>query len=273
MKQLALRFGFMLVLVSVIMCFVAKDDILISFSEPVDIYEDYPADFRDVKAVETELYMLFDIFAEEETTTTNNSGAITSRRYDYYYILPVFTAEEEYYVGVKVSSKKSAPYDDLMDSTWSYLMGETDSIGDEVIEFQGGFVEMDDELYQYFQDWFKEAEFFESDQEMDKYLLPLVLESVNYERVKTMTFVMIGVFIVGIILIILGLKPKKAVKEATNPIISINGVSYPSSNFIRVNSFVERGQKVKAIKELRDITGLDLAQAKDIVDRWNEYWY
>ena len=56
------------------------------------------------------------------------------------------------------------------------------------------------------------------------------------------------------------------------PFIIINGVNYPSSNLEKVNLFVHKGKRDKAIKELMDVTNIDLATATDAVNRWNEIW-
>lgn len=273
MKSVLVRFGLMFLLFAGIIGFVSWEEIIISFSEPVDIYEDLPKDFNDVKAVETELYVLMDVFASEQTTTKNRSGHITSTDYDYYYVLPVFTEEETYYAAVKVDSEKSKPYDKLTDLTWSYLNGEVEMLGSKTIEFQGGFVKMEDDLYEYFEEWFEEEQFFESDAEMEKYLLPLVLEPIVYENVRILTYVMVGLIVVGGLMVFFGLrKGKIKYKPSAHPMIAINGVNYPSSNFESVNKLVTKGDKVKAAKELQKITGIEADESTFVIDRWEEYW-
>lgn len=272
MKSVLVRFGLMFLLFAGIIGFISWEEMIISFSEPVDIYEDLPEDFTKVKAVETELYVMMGTFAEEETTTKNKSGHVTSRDYDYYYVLPVFTEEETYYVGVKVDSEKSKPYDKITDETWNFLNGEVEYLGNVTADFQGGFVKMEDELYKYFKEWFEEEEFFETDAEMNKYVLPLVLEPISYKNVKTLTYVMVGLIVVGGIMLFFGLRPGKQYKEPARPMITINGVNYPSSNFETVNKLVTNGDKVKAAKELQNITGIDADEATFVVDKWDEYW-
>ena len=80
-------------------------------------------------------------------------------------------------------------------------------------------------------------------------------------------------FIVGVLLVIFGLKkPKNEARPSLFPFIIINGVNYPSSNLEKVNLFVHKGKRDKAIKELMDVTNIDLATATDAVNRWNEIW-
>lgn len=177
-------------------------NIIIAFNEPVDINVDYPDDYNKVKAVKTEINMLVDVFATEETVTKKD-GAITDRKYDYYYVMPVYTESDDnpYFVGVKVSSQDKKTYDMVCDATWDYLYGTRDSL--ETIEFEGGFNKMDEECYERFEDWFEAEEWFEDDKEMEKYVLPLILESVPLEATKKSTFFLAGVLAVCILILIL----------------------------------------------------------------------
>lgn len=168
MRNVLARLGGTLIIMAIIFGVIAGEDIVASFQKPVDINaEPYPEDYNDIKAVDTEFDMILDIFCEEEITNKTSSGTVTSKKYVYYYIVPVFTEDDVYYVGVKVDKEKSAPYEKVADSTWAYLCYETETL-DEKVAFTGAFTEMDDELYDYFVDWFEEAEFFESEAEMEK---------------------------------------------------------------------------------------------------------
>lgn len=272
MKDFLTRMGFVFLVMAGIMGFMGFREMSMSFSEPVDINVDYPSDYNEVKAVETDINILLGTFAEEETTTKNKSGAITSRDYDYFYVIPVFTEDETYYAGVKVDSDDSAPYDEIVNLTWDYFNGETDELGNKSVHFQGGFLEMEDELYKYFKDWFEEEQYFESEADMNKYLLPLVLEPFQYSSMRTMTYVMVGLVVLGILLLVLGLRSGKKYKAPANSVINIDGVNYPSSNFESVNKLVEKGNTDKAVKELQKITGMEEANATLVISRWNEYW-
>lgn len=272
MKSVLRRLGFLCLVFAGIIAFTSWQEMLMSFSEPVDINEDYPEDYDDVKAVETEINILLGSFAEEETTTKNKSGAITSKDYDYYYVIPVFTEEETYYAGVKVDSEDSKPYDRIVDETWAYLNGETAEFGSESVDFQGGFFKMEDELYKYFEEWFEDEGFFATEREMDKYLLPIVLEPFKYSNVRTLTYVMVGLIVLGVVLVVLGFRPGKPKEAPVNSVININDVNYPSSNFENVNKLVKKGNTDKAVKELQAITGLDEANATSVINRWYQYW-
>ena len=40
----------------------------------------------------------------------------------------------------------------------------------------------------------------------------------------------------------------------------------------RINGYVVSGDSITAIKEFRDMTGLGIAEAKDIIDNWGSYY-
>lgn len=273
MKSFLVRCGFVLALFGVIGLLVAREDLRYAFSEPVDINEEYPEDYYDVKAVKTDVFMLLDCFAELETTKKQN-GAITGRDYTYYYIMPVFTEDETYYVAVQVDEDDDKAYDHIADLTWEYFLGEESDFGYESVAFEGGFVKMEDKLYKYYTEWFEEAEWFENKAEMEQYALPLVLKPAILSRTKGFILGAAGFILVAVIMLIFGFLPskKKEIPAPVNSTIEINGVNYPISNFENVNKDVVAGKKVQAIKKVQEITGLELAEAKAVVDNWNQYW-
>lgn len=254
---------------------VAYKDVLVAFSEPVDIVEDYPEseeEIKSIKAVKTELDMVLDVFAEEETTTTNKYGAVTNRRYDYYYVVPVFTETETYYVGVKVSSTKSQEYDKVCDATWSYLYGETEEL--KTVEFEGGFYKMEDEAFKYFKEWFEDNEWLD-EKDIKKYVLPLMLEPIKLSTTRKVAFVCVGVLAVCILLLILSFRKGKEDSRSVTPqkaVITINGINYPTSNFEKVNKLIEKGKKDKAVKELMEVTGISETVANAVILDWYAYW-
>ncbi len=52
----------------------------------------------------------------------------------------------------------------------------------------------------------------------------------------------------------------------------IGGMKVLKADMDRINSLVAAGDAVSAIKELRDITGLGINEAKDIIDNWGNYY-
>lgn len=275
LKEFLRRIAFVGILFVVIFGVVAYKDVLVAFSEPVDIVEDYPEteeEIKSIKAVKTELDMVLDVFAEEETTTTNKYGAVTNRRYDYYYVVPVFTETETYYVGVKVSSTKSLEYDKVCDATWSYLYGETEEL--KTVEFEGGFYKMEDEAFKYFKEWFEDNEWLD-EKDIKKYVLPLMLEPIKLSTTRKLTFVFVGVLALCIFLLVLSFRKGKEKPQSVTPqkaVITINDINYPTSNFEKVNKLVEKGKKDKAVKELMEVTGISETVANAVILDWYAYW-
>lgn len=251
-------------------------DSFASFKKPVDLY----ADDTDVTklgrtdAVEADIYAVLDCFATE-TTTTKRNGAVTGKSKDYYYIVPAFKGDETYYIGVKSNSDDQRSYDKIADLTWAWLSGESSDFGEQSIHIEGCLKKMDKELLGYMKEWFEESEWFESEAEMEKYVLPVCLETVRFGTVKIMFLVGVGVFIVCAILIITGIiserKDSKKAKQQTH--VVINGVSYPKNTFDHVNRCILNKERIFAVQELRDITGLDLEEAQKIIDNWTQYYY
>ena len=265
MKEFLFKIGGALVVIAVILAFVGGKDFGAAFSEPVDINVDFPDDYYDVKAVETELYQLDDYFAEEEIT---NNG---SKSYYYYYIVPVFTADDDeaYYVGVKVSKKNKSAYDKVVDSTQAfYYYGEGNL--EESVKFTGALQKMEDDLYDYFLDAFEGS--YDSEAQMKERVLPLVLEPMVFKNVRIMLFVIIGMLVAGGLMLFFALRPARQVAAASRPFITINGVNYPSSNFESVNKMVKKGETATAVKELQRLTGVEPEVAASVVSSWAQHW-
>ena len=51
----------------------------------------------------------------------------------------------------------------------------------------------------------------------------------------------------------------------------IGGAKLPKADMDRINGYVAAGDSVTAIRELRDMTGLGIAEAKDIIDNWGSH--
>lgn len=277
MKALSAVLGSIIIMLSGMFIWVGWEDMVTAFHDPADIYEDYPEEYKRFMAVDTELYLVLDQFAGIQTQTRKN-GAVVSSHNDYYYIIPVFTENETYYIAAEVDPDERSDYNAVSDLTWDYLTGKADSLGSKTIEFTGGIGKLDKKVYGCMTEWFEEHEYFDDDADIEKYVLPLVLNPFSLQRQKEVAYQMTGLFLLGVLMVCFGLskgKKKKTVsqpEEPVNSMINIAGVKYPASNFESVNRAVYNGEKIKAIKELREITGIGLAEAKDIVERWNEYW-
>ncbi|MBQ8116766.1 MAG: hypothetical protein IJ147_01685 [Lachnospiraceae bacterium] len=246
---------------------------LIAFDKPINLNSDHPADYTKVRAVEADINILYGRFAREEKATKNNKGQITHQSCDYYYVVPVFGETDIYYVGVVVDSQKAAPYDQVSELTGQYLTGELEQPSEEGIAFQGGFLKMEDEMYERFQKWFRDREYFADEEDLKEHVLPLVLEQVNYKPARKSFIVTIVFSILCIVMLVYGFRSEHAgMADAANEMITINGTSYPSDNFADINALVRKGKTDKAVRELQRLTNVSEAEAAAIIQRWNSHW-
>lgn len=190
----------------------------IAFSRPVDIYEDVLSDAGLLKrglAIETQLPLLMECFGYETSTQTNgydNSTLVGDAAY--YYIMPVGAGEETYYVALKTSSK-SKNYESLKklsQSTMNLIYAEPEEADAAPVAITGGLVSLDDELYQYMKQWFRETGWFEDEADIEKYVLPLSFSEENYTSLRIIFFVEAAIAAALIAAIVL--LSKKAKKEA-----------------------------------------------------------
>lgn len=259
-----------------VILFVFGLDGIASFKKPVDLYAEDTnvTEIGRTDALEADIYAALDCFATE-TTTTKRNGATTSTSKDYYYIIPAFDGDDTYYIGVKVPSKNYNSYDKIADLTWAWLAGETSDYGDVTVHAEGCLKKMDDELYGYMVEWFEEAQWFASDAEIDQYVLAVCLEPVSFHSTRIVVLISVVVLILGIAAFVLGIRSdrehNRKVKEQTH--VVINGISYPKSTFEHVNRCILNKERVFAVQELRDITGLELEEAQKIINNWNQYYW
>lgn len=268
-------FMYMIIFVAVVFLFICGVDTIAAFRKPVDLYaeETDATKLGRTTPVEAEIYAVLECFCTE-TTTTKRNGAVTKKSYDYYYAIPVFAGEETYYVGVKVSDSEDHIYDDICDETWKWLNGTTDRLGELTVQAEGCFHKMDDELYGYMVETFEDMQWFESDADLEKYLLPVYLKPVRFNETRIMFLASMGALIVAaaVLIIIFRLDKKQDKKAQEQTHVVINGVSYPKETFNHVNRCIANRERLFAVQELSEITGLSVEEAQQIISKWNEYY-
>ena len=193
--------------------------------------------------------------------------------YEYYYVIPIIAKEEVYFVGINVDSDECEPYEKLSELSMKYLQGELDSLGEETIEFQGYFDKMDKETYERLKKRVKGKGYLESDEEIEKYVLPLMLESANFKGVRSSACIWGGAFVLSIIMMIYGRRADNVkVVQASSDLLIINGVTYPSDSFKKVNKLIQSGKADKAVRVLQGITHMNFADAEAVIRDWDTYW-
>lgn len=273
MKDFCKKAGLIIFVLSAFMLCTSVKEYKAAFGEPVDINKEYPEDYTKVNGVETELKMVLGCFLQNESIIKNKSGQAKYAIYEYYYAVPIFVEDEVYLVAAFVDSANVERYEKLSELSMKYLQGELDNLGDETIQFQGRFGKMDEDVYERLKNWSKNKGYFESDEEIEKYVLPLTLESMNYKNVRITACVMLVAFVLSIIMMIYGRCPDKVkVVSASCDMITINGVTYPSDSFKKVNKLIQNGKADKALRTLQGITNTNVADAKAVIRNWDTYW-
>lgn len=280
-NDISLRFGIVFLIFGILLLCVEKTDFLAGFTKPYDIYDVDAQDIKKGTLVTGDIYAVLDTFGTLETTHTKN-GAVTSRSYHYFYIIPVFDDDNTYYIAVKVSSDDRTAFENIADDTWDYLYGYTDYFTDREYELTGTVSKLDDEAYEYMCEWFEEAEWFEDDDDIEKYVWPVMIEPKKISSVRFLSFLCLGLMIAGVALIVVyirgGLKRSKKNKAETQTAenydgyINIAGIRYLKSDFDTVNSQILAGDMESAVMGIRDRTGMGAEEARNIADNWNIYY-
>lgn len=202
------KIAYWMIGLSLLFVVVGFEDALIAFHKPVDIYAE---DFEGIKkymAVESDLDIIISSFLEETVTHKKNGATTGVDKYNYYSV-PVFVGDECYYVGLKVATDnaKIGQINSVVKETMAYLTDTQDTYGNAVLRFRGGVHKMKSDIHNDMKSWFKEVGFFESDADLEKYILPYQLEIVDsFQRLRTVYSVCVGLMILGIVLVVIDRK-------------------------------------------------------------------
>ena len=263
------------------------DTVWYSFKEPVDIYEQ-GYDFVEAGKgghIETTLFASLDKAVSQTTTTKSRRGGTTTTT-KHYYIVPVYDADDnEYYVCVEVLDSNKSPYTNLVNETWEYYFEGTQDIPPEGVKFTGTAKKLDKDIYKHVKDWFEEAEWFESDADIEKYVLPIRLVAKSFEMRNAFMIGYVVLAGLSILCFVISRKRNKKFEQKEEEFrqqtqvvmgdevyVTLPMGSYPKRELARVDAFLAGQDKIQAIAAFRDITGCGLAEAKDIVDHWYDYY-
>lgn len=267
--------GIIIGVFSVIILFTNGRDGIASLKPVVDLYaEDTDiTKLSTTQAMVADIYMSLDYFATETTTRTRD-GNFVSRDNDYYFIIPAFSGEELYFIGIRVDDKDFNTYSTISDDTYNYLMGISDEPGTTTVSEEGGLKKLDDEMYQYMVEWFQEAQWFENESDIDKYVLPLYIDPYIIKAARTLFIIGVVGTLIGILSAVFLIRGNKKQKEQAQAqtTVTIGGMSYPKSSLSGVDRFVSQKEIVFAMQELRSITGISAEEAKTVIDQWGSYY-
>lgn len=276
MKKICLNIGTVMLIGALIMIIALWPLMLSATKKPVDIFVDGVEKEEEIKTglpIDTDMYALLECFGTEEITSR---GAV--KDVYYYYILPIFVGEEDtYYVAMKVheDNEHLSDCEKVANETISYLLGETDYMGTQSVNVSGYLEKLDDEKFGYMKEWFTESQYFASDSDVDKYVLPYVFTFEKRNFVMGTAMIMAGLFVGGIILIVIGLicgrkyaARRKQLASQQGRMININGIPYDVSRMADIDSLIYSGKLEKAKAKLIVGYRADPAQAAQIVDNW-----
>lgn len=196
----------------------------ISTSPAQDIYEINADEIVEGTHISGNVDFIYDYYAvesrEEKTFGITTSTDDDTARW---YIFPVYgeTENDGRFLTLRVSPSDYYTVEKIVEETWAYLNGESDSFGQTTYAIDARAVKLDSELHQLYYDWYGEDV---SKEEADAYLTPYVLVPVM--DVSTL------LLIVGIsaLLIIIGLVfVLKREKKPVEPQLS-SAAAYDNAN-------------------------------------------
>lgn len=188
----------------------------ITTSEPQDIYEMNADEIVEGTHITGEVDFIYDYYAmesrEEKTLgITTSTDEDTAR----WYIFPVYgpTQADTRLLTLRVSPSAYTTVDKIVEETWAYLEGTSDTFGQTTYSIDVRAVKLDNELHQLYYDWYGGDV---STEEADSYLTPYVLVPVM--EMKTIVLVGVLSLIVSVIGLVMLLKrEKKEVASVASP--------------------------------------------------------
>lgn len=148
--------------------------LVVSLKPGEDIYSINGNDIEKGMHITGDIDFAYDYYASQSrerqvlgitTSTENDTGR--------WYIIPIYgeNYDDTKMITVRVNPKDYAAMEKVVDNTWAYLYGETDTYGQDVYTIDARVIKLDDELHQYYYDWYGRG--YEA--EADQYLVPYIL--------------------------------------------------------------------------------------------------
>lgn len=148
--------------------------LVVSLKPGEDIYSINGNDIEKGMHITGDIDFAYDYYASQSderqvlgitTSTVDDTGR--------WYIIPIYgeNYDDTKMITVRVNPKDYAAMEKVVDNTWAYLYGETDTYGQDVYTIDARVIKLDDELHQYYYDWYGRG--YEA--EADQYLVPYIL--------------------------------------------------------------------------------------------------
>lgn len=213
MKRLPIGVMIPTLVIGVMALFMTLPEFFVSLKKPVDFNELVESEIHAGLHVEGEVYAILDTFATEETWTENSNGSRTpAKTSGYFYIIPI---GDESYIGLQGNGDNRAAMKAIDTATWNYLTGVTEDIEGDTYHFEGHIEKMDDELYQYFTEWFEDMEYFGAGNEsmISQCALPLMIEPMS-PGMMPLVIVGFAMIALNILFVVLHMNYKKKAAAA-----------------------------------------------------------
>lgn len=281
MKTFFRRIALVLMIVGGILFYTMMPHWNSAFGEAVKVLDNEISDktiLTKGTALDMELFLIMESFCGETVQTTRN-GAVTSTSEYEYVTVPFIVGEETYYLGMKLSETQYKRASKVINDTMDYLYGEDVDFANTFVQ-TASIVKMDEEAYGYFQDWFIEMDWFESQAEIEKYVLPLLIDTVDPDYARNALIASIVLFVCGVVIVgltfVAGMKYAKRAKilaKCEGSIVTsrhTTELTFPVKNLDDVDKAVWKGDFEKAKKLLVKSYWATEEEAADYVARWAE---
>lgn len=192
MKSALLRILLCAVII-IIAIVVMKNSLLKMYEGPKDLeslsMEEVPNSY-----VNTDVYAILSNFAEYYQTSDDGTETVT----DQYYIIPV---GEEEFIGLEIDAEDNTRAQQIYDETYEYLNGTRNELTT-TLAVTGTINKMDDEIYDYYKEWFETSGYLENptQEEIDNIALPYILQ-VDYIGGFEDYIVYVAIFIIAVCLL------------------------------------------------------------------------
>ena len=203
-----LKFSLLSTFIFVVAAFLSAGYIVRSFKDPIDMYS---ADFditKDHKGERIEGEVPFSAGQCVQMTKTTTRKGFKTTTETYYYAIPVNGDDPDYYYYICVEVKEKDV--DAFNALTAHLFLGTE--GSKKIE--GTLTKLDDEVYDYTIDYFKEFYPEMSESEIKEYVLPICFEMENYSNAKIAILIDVVLLIVTVFLLYLFIKSTKTKKAS-----------------------------------------------------------
>ena len=119
-------------------------------------------------------------------------------------------------MGLQVAIADDAAYDAVLNATWDYLTDVTTDLLSEPVRFEGYIAEMDDDLYQYFVEWFQDTGYFGTSDaaEVQTYALPYLLTTYSTSGTYLVLGIGLAALLAALLMVLSHLRYRKRQRQA-----------------------------------------------------------